>query len=298
MIPQPAHWMAIVNLSADSFSRDGLSPNSLPTRLNQLFPSQASIIDVGAVSTRPGSEAVSFEQEWQRLENAWKPLAAFKARRKDCGRPVQISLDTSSPTVAERAANTGVVDIINDVYAGRKRENNKSSLDVAREYGCGIILMHMPEAVTPQTMQLNPSYQSCVDEVIAFLESKVAHARESGIKQIFIDPGVGFGKRLADNLDLLSAAAFHRYSSSLNPVFGGTRLVIGLSRKRFLHELAVKSHPDSAAALQEPAGRDGVTKIWEQKCIDLGLELQSKGQELQLILRSHKIPGESNYTQD
>jgi dihydropteroate synthase len=289
-----AQWMAIVNLSPDSFSRDGLIPESLVARLDGLFPSQASIIDVGAVSTRPGSDPVSFTEEWKRLEKAWQTVENFKSRRQACGRPVQVSLDTSSPTVAERAARTGLVDIINDVYAGRRRENSRSTFDVARDNGCSLILTHMPENVTPKDMQDSPCYQSCLDEVISFLETKVAEARSAGVKHVMIDPGIGFGKRLSDNLDLLSGAAFHRYSSSLNPAFRATQVVIGLSRKRFLRELAVQSNAHSLKLLEEPSERDGVTKIWEQKCIDLASELQSQGQELQLIVRSHKIPGERN----
>jgi dihydropteroate synthase len=293
-----AQWMAIVNLSPDSFSRDGLTAESLPARLDSLFPSQASIIDVGAVSTRPGSDAVSSTEEWKRLEQAWVTIESFKSRRQACGRPVQVSLDTSSPTVAERAARTGLVEIINDVYAGRRRENNRSTFDVARDHGCSLIVTHMPENVTPKDMQDSPGYQSCLDEVISFLETKVAEARSDGVKHVMIDPGIGFGKRLSDNLELLSGAAFRRYSSSLNPAFRATQVVIGLSRKRFLRELAIQSNAESMSLLEEPRERDGVTKIWEQKCIDLAFELQSQGQELQLIVRSHKIPGEIDYSQN
>jgi dihydropteroate synthase len=293
-----AQWMAIVNLSPDSFSHDGLTAESLPTRLDCLFPSQASIIDVGAVSTRPGSDPVSSTEEWKRLEQAWKTIENFKSRRQACGRPVQVSLDTSSPTVAERAAQTGLVDIINDVYAGRRRENNRTTFDIARDHGCALILSHMPENVTPKDMQDSPGYQSCLDEVISFLETKVAEARSSGVERVMIDPGIGFGKRLTDNLELLSGAAFRRYSSSLNPAFRATQVVIGLSRKRFLAELTGQSNADPAHRLELPRERDSVTKIWEQKCIDLALELQNQGQELHLIVRSHKIPGEAVYPQD
>jgi dihydropteroate synthase len=295
---QFAQWMAIVNLSPDSFSQDGLTPESLSARLDCLFPSQASLIDVGAVSTRPGSDPVSSPDEWKRLEQAWKSIESFKSRRQASGRPVQVSLDTSSPTVAERAAQTGLVDIINDVYAGRRRENNRTTFDVARDHGCGLILTHMPENVTPKDMQDSPGYRSCLDEVILFLETKVAEARSCGVERVMIDPGIGFGKRLADNLELLSGAAFRRYSSSLNPAFRATQVVIGLSRKRFLGELASQSNADAVHRLEQPMERDGVTKIWEQKCIDLALELQNQGQELQLIVRSHKIPGEADYPQD
>jgi dihydropteroate synthase len=293
-------WALILNLSPDSFSGDGLpaealSQDTLAQRLDGADAQNAHWIDVGAVSTRPGSDPVSADEEWARLLPAIQPLMQTKEARRASARPLTISLDTSSPLVAEKAAALGWIDVINDVWAGRRTIHGQTTMDVAARYGCGLVLMHMRGE--PKTMQQHPEYNHCIDEVAHFLDERYQMAKQRGVSTIYLDPGIGFGKRLEHNLELLSGPAWQRLRD-IALIQGDTpHLLVGLSRKRFLHELFAATSKDSgihpppkADPLADPQGRDHISKIWEQQCIDHVRALDHDGCASELVVRSHTVP--------
>lgn len=303
----PTQWAVIINLSPDSFSGDGAGhPGSqrdaVACRLESLVHAPVDWIDVGAVSTRPGSHPVTVDEEWRRLSAAMEAIVAFRKRRHAMGRPVCISLDTSSPLNALRAASQGCVDIINDVWGGRKREDGLSTIDVAAQWGCGLILMHMQGE--PGTMQTQPKYNNCIDEVTSFLSAQWSRARAAGVSQIYVDPGIGFGKTLQHNLSLLSPEGLRSLCGIARSRFEIPKIVIGLSRKRFLLDLAFgleaehgqhvdhREHVVSDNDLRIPANRDYATKVWEQRCIDRFESLDKDGLPSVLVVRTHRLPHE------
>lgn len=210
--------MGILNVTVDSFSDGGkyLSPGAAVDRALQMVEEGADIIDVGGESTRPGAEPVSAGVEMERVI----PVIRRIARETDA----LISVDTSKASVAAAALEAGA-SIINDVCGAR----DTRMFEVARASGAGIILMHMQG--TPRTMQTNPRYDDVVAEVGEFFRQSLARALEYRIdaRCIAFDPGIGFGKTVAHNLQLLgdmeSLASF------------GRPLVIGVSRKSFIGRL-------------------------------------------------------------
>jgi dihydropteroate synthase len=207
--------MGIVNVTPDSFSDGGLylDAEAAIAHGNELAAQGADVLDVGGESTRPGAEAVSAEEERQRVE----PVVAALA---DAGH--EVSIDTSKASVAEAALDAGA-QIVNDVTAFR------SDLEMAAlcaDRNCHVVLMHM--LGTPRTMQDDPRYEDVVDDVKAFLAERVEHAVAAGVaeERIWIDPGIGFGKTLEHNLVLL------RRLGELRDL--GRPILIGASRKRFI----------------------------------------------------------------
>lgn len=211
--------MGVLNTTPDSFSDGGrhLAPRDALDRLRQIAAEGAAICDVGAESTRPGAKPVPGDEQLRRLSPVFSAM--------DEGVAIPISIDTSSASVAERALDAGAV-LINDITAGR---GDPGILDLAATRGVGICLMHMKGQ--PRTMQRDPSYADPVSEVCAFLETRMEAAIRAGVREdnILLDPGIGFGKRLADNLALL--AATDRITALGRPV------VIGVSRKRMFEAL-------------------------------------------------------------
>jgi dihydropteroate synthase len=227
--------MGILNTTPDSFS-DGGQYNTIPTaiqRAKTLIQQGADIIDIGGESTRPGARPVSEQEEIQRTQ----PL--IKALRQT--HPNQlISIDTTKASVAEAALNAGA-NIINDISALR---HDPAMAPLAAQSRAGIILMHMQG--TPQTMQDNPTYTDVFTNVHHHLEQRMQAALQAGIKRnaIVIDPGIGFGKTLEHNLELLRN--LHRFTP-LAPV------LVGLSRKRFIGTITQRENtadrlPGSLAA--------------------------------------------------
>lgn len=258
--------MGIINVTPDSFSDGGrfFSPSDAITRAQEMVRLGAHIIDVGGVSTRPGSETVEPGEELRRV------LPVLESLKDNLPAHALISLDSYSPRVAHEVARRGLVDIINDVYAGRCEEKidgrQETTLSVAAKYDLGLVLMHMQGE--PKTMQQSPFYENVVEEVRGFLKKHVELAMERGVKAIAVDPGIGFGKRLEDNLALLSPAGLQALVSLSTPV------LVGLSRKRFLSQVD--------ASLVEPSMRDELSKTFEYQCLANGVK----------IIRTHKLPSE------
>jgi dihydropteroate synthase len=206
--------MGVVNVTPDSFSDGGLylDPQAAIAHGRELAEQGAEILDVGGESTRPGAEEVSEEEELRRVLPVVEGLAGTAA----------ISVDTSKLAVAEVALDAGA-EIVNDVTALR-RDPEIGAL--CAEKGAGLVLMHM--LGDPLSMQENPVYDDVVDDVKAFLAERVGVAVAAGVaeERIWLDPGIGFGKTLEHNLELL------RRLGELRDL--GRPLVIGTSRKSFI----------------------------------------------------------------
>ncbi len=209
--------MGILNVTPDSFSDGGqyLDPPAAVQHALELEAAGAAIIDVGGESTRPGAEPVTEAEELARV-------VPVLAGLRDVGLRAAISIDTSKVAVARAAIDTGA-SLVNDVTAFRA-EPALASLVAERGVDC--CLMHM--LGEPRTMQRDIHYGDVVREVREFLEERVGYALAAGIarERITIDPGIGFGKRVEDNLELL--ARLDELSSLGLPV------AIGTSRKSFL----------------------------------------------------------------
>ncbi len=213
----PRTWiMGVINITPDSFSDGGLyfdKDKALEKGL-QLIEEGTDIIDIGGESTRPGSEPISPEDEIRRVV----PIITALRRRTD----TLISIDTTKSEVAHAALDAGA-DIINDISALRY---DPQMAPLVAEADVPVILMHMKGK--PKTMQVNPTYEDVLLEVKAFLEESIDKAQAHGIKKekIIIDPGIGFGKRLKDNLTLINN--LHILEVLERPI------LIGVSRKSFI----------------------------------------------------------------
>ena len=208
--------MGIINCTPDSFysrSRKGDSGEAVETAL-KMVSDGADIIDVGGESTRPGSLYVSPEDELARII----PFLTELRKKSD----IPVSVDTRKSSVAEAALDCGA-DIINDISA---LQDDPLLAEIIRRYNCGIILMH--KKGIPVDMQKNPSYRDAAAEIKDFLIERALFAIESGINRenIIIDPGIGFGKRLEDNLSIIKNIETFRDS--------GYPVLMGHSRKSFI----------------------------------------------------------------
>ena len=208
--------MGVVNVTPDSFSDGGLylaADDALAQGL-ALVREGAAIVDIGGESTRPGSEPVPADEELRRV------LPVVEALAERVGAP--ISVDTTKAEVARRALDAGAA-LVNDVSALRA---DPAMVEVVAELGAPVCLMHMQGA--PKTMQEDPHYDDVVDDVLQFLEERMAFALARGVAedQLLLDPGIGFGKTVEHNLTLLRH--LDRFVALGRPV------VLGTSRKRFL----------------------------------------------------------------
>jgi dihydropteroate synthase len=223
--------MGILNVTPDSFSDGGrfLDPARAIEHGLALARQGAAILDVGGESTRPGAEPVDAAEERRRVVPVIDGLRAAGTRAR-------ISIDTSKASVAEAALAAGA-DIVNDVTA--LRGDPEMGPLIARR-GAGCVLMHM--LGEPRTMQRDPRYGDVVSEVARFLGERLDAAVGHGIarERIWLDPGIGFGKTVAHNLELLSGL----------PELGalGRPLVVGTSRKSFLGELTGRDFGGRVAA--------------------------------------------------
>jgi dihydropteroate synthase len=209
--------MGVVNVTPDSFSDGGLylDADAAIAHGEQLVRDGAEILDVGGESTRPGAEEVSVEEEVARVEPVVAGLAGAAT----------VSIDTSKAAVAEAALDAGAT-IVNDVTALR---HDPEIGALCAERGAGLVVMHMQG--DPRTMQENPVYDDVVDDVKAFLVERMEAAIDGGVaeERIWLDPGIGFGKTLGHNLELL------RRLGELREL--GRPLVVGTSRKSFIGKI-------------------------------------------------------------
>ena len=210
--------MGVLNVTPDSFSDGGqfLPAAAAVGRAAAMVAEGADLIDVGAESTRPGSQRVDAAEQLRRLA----PLMAALRGRVD---GTALSIDTTLAPVAEAALDEGF-HLVNDISAGR---DDPSMLRLAARRRCPVVLMHMQG--TPATMQLNPTYSDVTSEVTAFLRGRLGVAEAAGVDaaKVLLDPGIGFGKTADHNLELL-----RRIREMAD--FLGQPLVIGTSRKGFI----------------------------------------------------------------
>ncbi|MFN4217803.1 MAG: dihydropteroate synthase [Candidatus Bipolaricaulia bacterium] len=209
--------MGILNVTPDSFSDGGkfFSLESALERARQLMREGADILDIGGESTRPGAQPVSLEEELRRV------IPVIHAIRKESAVP--ISVDTYKASVAEAALDAGA-NIVNDISALRFDPRMVTVVARAR---VPVVLMHM--LGDPRTMQQNPVYTDVVREIKEFLAERIAFARAHGIEKVLIDPGIGFGKTVEHNLEIL------RRLGELKEL--GCPILIGTSRKSFIGRL-------------------------------------------------------------
>ena len=184
--------MGILNLSQNSF----YAPSAVKGEKNLLEQAEkqlaegAAILDVGAMTSKPGSQYISMEEEWKLLAPALKSL---RAQYPDA----ILSIDTHRSTTAEKCLDEGA-DIINDITAG---EGDPEMFSLIAERNCPYIIMHMQG--TPKSMQKNPRYKNVVLEVMDCFIQKLGILRDLGVKDVVLDPGFGFGKKLNHNYQLL-----------------------------------------------------------------------------------------------
>jgi dihydropteroate synthase len=213
----PKTWiMGVLNVTPDSFSDGGQysDKNKAIERGLRLIEEGSDIIDIGGESTRPGSEPIPAEEETGRV------IPVIEALREKT--EILISVDTTKSKVAQAALNAGA-DIINDISSLRF---DPRMAPLAAERDVPVILMHMKGM--PKTMQVDPYYEDVLREVKSFLEERINEAQAAGIKRerIIIDPGIGFGKRLEDNLALINK--LHILGELDRPI------LVGTSRKSFI----------------------------------------------------------------
>lgn len=210
--------MGVINLTPDSFYSSSRIKNHAHFLLQaeKMLDAGVHIIDIGAVSTRPGANDISESEELSRLIPALRLLRSTFPE-------VIISVDTYRSYVALAAAECGA-DMINDVYANNF---DGSMFRIVAQLKLPYILMHMKG--TPATMQQKPNYNNAVREVMSFFRKKIKEAQTAGIRQIIIDPGFGFGKTLEHNYQLLKC--FSRFNRFSFPVLAG------LSRKSMVTRL-------------------------------------------------------------
>ena len=213
--------MGVLNLTPDSFS-DGGKFNTKKKGIEhatQMFKAGANIIDVGGESTRPGSKSINVKLEWNRIEKVLKFIC----------KKIPVSLDTRKAEVMEKGIKYGV-EIINDVSG---LNYNRESLNILKKYKTPFVIQHSKGS--PENMQNKPTYKNELLDIYDFFEDKIKFLRSIGIKHnnIIIDPGIGFGKNLKHNMNLISnISIFHTL---------GFPILVGNSRKRFIKELSGKN---------------------------------------------------------
>ncbi|MHC4091819.1 MAG: dihydropteroate synthase [Planctomycetota bacterium] len=227
---RPPAIMGVLNVTPDSFSDGGryLRPAAALDRALQMIEQGAEIIDIGPESTRPGSEPVPPQEQ---LARAIPVIEAIRRVRPE----LPLSIDTQNAEVARAAVKTGA-DLVNDVSALRA---DPAMADVVAQTGVGVVLMHMRG--TPKTMQTTdggPVYADVVGEVIEFLRERVEFAVSRGVQRgrIIVDPGLGFGKTVDHNLELL------RRLAEFDDL--GVPIVVGASRKSFIGKVTGVATPD------------------------------------------------------
>jgi len=208
--------MGVLNVTPDSFSDGGefVNVEKAVSHALQMVSDGADIIDIGGESSKPRSVAISIEEEIERV----LPVVVDLVKKSN----VIISVDTYKPEVAKKCLEVGV-NIINDI-TGLK---NPEMRNVIAEYDATAVIMHMQKV--PKNMQENPQYENVVEEIISFFKERIKLAKEDGITKIILDPGIGFGKTLEHNLEIIKN--LEKFTKLGCPV------LIGVSRKSFIGEI-------------------------------------------------------------
>lgn len=217
--------MGVLNVTPDSFSDGGkfLDKSKAIEHAIDMAAAGADMIDVGGVSTRPGARDVSIDEELGRVIPVLESLSKVIK--------IPISIDTRRSRVAEEAIRGGA-SIVNDVSGLR---HDPAMAPVVARHGAAVIIMHMKGE--PQNMQLNPAYKNLIEELIAFFRESINIARDAGVQEekIIIDPGIGFGKTVEHNLEILNRLDEFKIL--------GRPICIGTSRKSFIGKILDVSEP-------------------------------------------------------
>jgi dihydropteroate synthase len=250
-----AYTMGILNVTPDSFSDGGIyhTKNNAVKYALQMLDDGADIIDIGGESSRPGSEQVEEHKEIERVLPVLKEI--LNKRPKSV-----LSVDTTKSKIAFEALNAGAA-MINDISALR---NDPEMVNVIHQFNSAVTLMHMKGK--PNNMQENPYYENVIEEVSNFLAERSSFAAENGIDKIFIDPGIGFGKRIEDNFNLIRR--LEDFKSLSYPI------MIGLSRKSFIGktlDLEVDERDEATMALNTLAISRGA-KIIRTHNVKFGIQ--------------------------
>lgn len=214
-----AHIMGVLNLTPDSFSGDGLYGKKIDEVVGcaqKMVKDGAGIIDVGGESSRPGSRPITVKEELRRVIPVIRSLVKKIT--------VPISIDTYKPLVAREALDNGAL-IVNDITGLR----NPAMAKVVAQYKAAVVIMHMKGM--PRTMQKNIRYASLIDEILHYLEKAIIQAQQAGIDKdkIIIDPGIGFGKTIEHNLEILNRLRDFKVL--------GRPILVGTSRKSFIGKI-------------------------------------------------------------
>ncbi len=237
--------MGVLNVTSDSFSDGGLYLDfeAAVRRGREMVAEGADVVDVGGESTRPGASAIAADEELRRVVPVIEVLAG----------EVRVSVDTSKASVAHAALSAGAT-LLNDV--------SSRLAPVAAEHGAGFVAMHCKG--TPADMQRDPHYDDVVREVGEFLDQRAAEARAVGVEELYIDPGIGFGKTVRHNLQLLAALP--------ELVATGVPVLVGTSRKGFIGHLGAGGSPNGRVGDVPPlaagARLEGslASAVWAMAC--------------------------------
>ena len=240
-----SYVMGILNVTPDSFSDGGehYSEEEAVEHGLKLLEDGADILDVGGESSRPGADKVPADKE---LERIIPVITKILKARPDA----LISVDTTKAVVAEEALSKGAK-IINDISG---LVFDPALLEVTARTGAALVIMHMKG--TPKSMQENPFYEDVVREIYDFLNDKILSAQKAGVKNIFIDPGIGFGKSIENNFEILRR--LEDFKSLGHPI------LIGVSRKSFIGkilDLDVKNRDAASSMVESVAIRNGARII-------------------------------------
>ena len=237
--------MGILNITPDSFSGDGRLHEDAVHAALRLVDEGADIIDLGAESTRPGAQMLTFEQEWARLGPVLEQVLARDIRSR-----ARISVDTYHAQIASRALDLGI-DIVNDVSGFAETE----MIDCISEFDCDVVVMHAL-SVPADSTHLLPAECDVVEKILAWKEAVTEKATARGVarERLVYDPGIGFGKHAAQSLALIHAAS--RLKSS------GGRWLFGHSRKSFM----------KAQGAEDMAARDAMTLEFSRQLAEAGID--------------------------
>jgi dihydropteroate synthase len=207
------HVMGILNVTPDSFYDSFFDTESIQNRIKEMIAEGTEIIDIGGESTRPGSNSVSIEEELERVIPAIKFVKSIS--------DIPISIDTQKAEVARKAVEAGA-SVVNDVGGLR----NGDMIRTVSDLQIPVIIMHMQG--TPENMQKNPQYDNTIEDIKNWLKDRINAAESAGIKRsnIIVDPGIGFGKNLKHNLEILGGL------NEFKGMAGG--VLLGASRKSFI----------------------------------------------------------------
>ncbi|MBU0923290.1 dihydropteroate synthase [bacterium] len=248
--------MGVLNANEDSFFKDSRFDNSQACqKIENMIENGANIIDIGAVSSKPGSVAVDENIELERLKDVVDTIYKNKYYEK-----VDFSIDSYSPKVIDYVLNHGFK-IVNDI-TGLKDDN---VCKIAAKYNAQVVIMHMQN--DPTTMQIEPSYENVILEIDEYFKNQIAKANSFGIKDIVLDVGIGFGKTLEHNLTLLKNLEHFSHF--------GYELLIGASRKSMIDKIvssSIEQRLPGTLAIHLEAIRNGASII---RCHDVKEHFQA-----------------------